>query len=450
MARLRSLFAPAILIWPWLAGAQTPDIARVLERLDRLERENRQLAAEVAALRARLDGPAEPAPAAPPSAEIQPVDIPLAQRVEVQERRTEELAQTKIESAQKFPIRLTGMALFNAFLNSRQNGGSQYPATAQPTGPLNSGATVRQTIFGLEFRGPTAVGGGAVHGSVFMDFFGGNNNQTLRIRTASVEIQWKTRGVMVGIEKPIFNPREPASLAQVGISPLTGTGNLWLWLPQARFEQDFAFGRSSGLRAQIGVLQTREQVPYPGAVLPGALEPARPALEGRFEAYHRIDDERRVEIAPGFHASTTHVGGISIPARLFSTDWFVNPSRRVEFSGAFYKGRNVAVLGNGYGQGFYGYDRYLEAVESIGGWAQLTLRAAPRLDFHLFSGQQDDRNDELSAGRIGKNLLYGGNVYIRLAPNTLLGLEATQLRTFYIGQGVRINNHYDLALAYSF
>ena len=48
---------------------------------------------------------------------------------------------------------------------------------------------------------------------------------------------------MVGLEKPIFNPREPSSLAQVGISPLTGTGNLWLWLPQVRVEQDFAFTR---------------------------------------------------------------------------------------------------------------------------------------------------------------------------------------------------------------
>lgn len=441
MPRLRNLSGLAFLVWPFLAAAQTPDLAGVLERLDRLERENRQLAAEVASLRARLDAP---------SADTKAPEVPLEQRVEIQERRTEEMAQAKVETAQKFPLRITGMALFNAFLNSKQSGGSQYPATAQATGPRNSGATVRQTVLGLEFRGPAAVGGGAVHGSVFLDFFAGANNQALRIRTASVEIEWKSRSIMVGLEKPIFNPREPTSLAQVGISPLTGAGNLWLWLPQARFRQDVAFGRSSGVRAEIGVLQTREQAPYPGAVLPGALEPARPALEGRFEAFHRLDDERRIEIAPGFHASTTHVGGISIPSRLFSMDWFANPVRRVEFSGAFYKGRNVAVLGNGYGQGFYGYGRNLEAVESIGGWGQFTVHALPRVDLHLFTGQQDDRNHDLAADRIGKNILYGGNVYFRLAPNVLLGLEATQLRTFYIGHGLRINNHYDLALAYSF
>jgi hypothetical protein len=105
MRRLRELIGLAVLAYPFAAGAQTPDLARVLDRLDRLERENRQLAAEVAALRARLDGPAAPAAA---------VEVPVEQRVEIQERRTEELAQTKVETAQKFPLRVTGMALFNA------------------------------------------------------------------------------------------------------------------------------------------------------------------------------------------------------------------------------------------------------------------------------------------------------------------------------------------------
>jgi hypothetical protein len=74
----------------------------------------------------------------------------------------------------------------------------------------------------------------------------------------------------------------------------------------------------------------------------------------------------------------------------------------------------------------------------------------PRLDMHFFNGQVDDANADLGTGSIGKNLLFGGNAYFRLAPNVLMGIEASQLRTTYIGQGVRINNHYDLALAYLF
>ena len=102
---------------------------------------------------------------------------------------------------------------------------------------------MRQTIIGLEYHGPQTFLGGTVSGALAMDFFTGgvNFNSTFRLRTGSINLDWKTTKLMVGIDKPIFNPREPSSLAQVGISPLTGAGNLWLWMPQARVEQDFAF-----------------------------------------------------------------------------------------------------------------------------------------------------------------------------------------------------------------
>jgi hypothetical protein len=454
MARLdRSGCVLAALLWPCFMAAQTPaEIASILQRLDRLEQENRALAAEVKTLRAKLDGGSDALPAADtPLDTVAAAPVAsLDERVRIQEKRTEELADTKVEASQKFPIRLTGMALFNAFLNSKQNGGSDYPILAAPTGTGRAGATLRQTIVGLEFRGPQTVWGGRVHGSAYMDFFAGANNSTMRLRTASMQIDWKTRSVMAGLEKPIFNPREPSSLALVGISPLTGTGTLWLWLPQVRVEQDWRFTANTGIRAQMGVIQTREVGPYAGEVITGRLEPARPGLEGRYEFFHNFDEERRFEIAPGFHTSRTHVAGFSIPSQIFSLDWFFNPHRKVEFTGAFYAGENVAPLGNGTLQGYtisYGRAR---AVDSIGGWGQITVHAAPRVDLHLFNGQQDDRNAMLGAGRIGKNFLYGGNLYYRLAPNVILGLETTQVRTMYIGQGLRINNHYDLALAYHF
>ena len=49
------------------------------------------------------------------------------------------------------------VALFNAFMNSKQNGGSDYPIVASATGPGRAGATVRQSIIGLDFRGPETV-----------------------------------------------------------------------------------------------------------------------------------------------------------------------------------------------------------------------------------------------------------------------------------------------------
>ena len=409
-----------------LCGQTSSEIARIMERLDRLERENRALSEQVRTLTERVVKTGEsPVPAASPDA-----PTPTAEeRLEIVERRVEEQAQTKVEASQKFPIRLTGMALFNAFMNSKQSGGSDYPVVAGATGPGHSGATVRQSILGLEFQDPGVVWGGKAHGSVYMDFFAGANNNAFRIRTATIQVDWKSRAVAVGLEKPIFNPREPSSLAQVGISPLTGAGNLWLWLPQVRVEQELRFARSTGLRAQVGVVQTRELGPYVGTTTP---EAARPGLEGRFNFYHRLDDERRMEMAVGFHTSATHAAGTSIPSNLVSLDWFFNPWKRLEFNGVFYSGTNVAHLGSGTRQGFGLYGMRAYGVESAGGWGQVTIRAAPRWDLHFFTGQVDDANQHLIRGSIGKNLLYGGNVYFHLAPNVLTAIEATQLRTMYL------------------
>ncbi|HKA01191.1 MAG TPA: hypothetical protein VKE70_31980 [Candidatus Solibacter sp.] len=461
-------------------------MARVLERLDRLEQENRTLAGEVKALRAELAasrgggattggttvaGGEAPLPngrastgsgsvtatgyasGGSPSAASQETaeataNATVEERVGINQTRIEEMAQTKVEASQKFPVRLTGMALFNVFANSKTSGGFDYPVIAAPTPGLgHSGASVRQTIIGLEFSGAPAIWGGHAHGSVYTDFFAGANNSAMRIRTVEVGIDWKTRSVAAGLEKPIFNPREPSSLAQVGISPLTGAGNLWLWLPQVRVEQEIRFTGSTGLRAQIGAVQTREIGPYEGAITP---EAARPGLEGRFNFHHTFDDDRRVEFATGFHTSTTHAAGHSIPSSLYSFDWLMIPTKRLEFTGVFYSGQNVAHLGSGTRQGYVVYGRYARPIDSRGGWGQLTVHTLPRLDFHFFTGQVDDANRGLDRGAISKNILYGGNSFFHVAPNVIVGLEATQVRTMYIGQGVRINNHYDLALAYLF
>jgi hypothetical protein len=446
-------FLPVLLFCcPILLTAQTPDLQNILERLDRLERENRELAREVQDLRGQLVAVRGNASggAGSTSTSAAAAVADLNEKVEIQGARIEEQAQTKVEASQKFPIQIAGMALFNSFLNSRQNGGSEYPTAAGGTGPERAGATLSQTIIGLEFHGPQTFLGGTVRGSVYMDFY--NPEQWIRLRTGSIELDWKTRSILVGIEKPIFNPREPASLAQVGVSPLTGAGNLWLWVPQVRLEQDFNFTSATGVRAQMGVIQTHELGPYDSTTYNGPAPAAsRPGLEGRYELFHKFDDVRRIELAPGFHISTTHVGAFSVPSSLFSTDWFFNPVQPVELTGAFFTGQNVSLLGAGViNEGYVAYGRNAYAIQSNGGWGQVTIHAARRVDVHAFTGIQTYTNSHLGLGDADRNVMFGVNIFFRLAPNVLLGPEISQLRTAYIGHGLRINNHYDLALAYIF
>jgi len=187
-----------------------------------------------------------------------------------------------------------------------------------------------------------------------MDFFGGSGepyDSLFRIRTAGIEINWENTSVMFGQDKPLIAPREPNSLAQVGLSPLTGAGNLWLWQPQMRVEQRFHLDARTSFRAQVGVFQTREDYGYVPPTYFSTLQGQRPALQGRFSLAHNLDDERRIEVGAGFDASTTHVAGATVPSRVFAFDWFANPWRRLEFSGTFFRGRNLTGLG-GIGQGF--------------------------------------------------------------------------------------------------
>jgi len=339
-------------------------------------------------------------------------------------------------------------------LNSHPNDEHVVPVVV-PAGntALTGGATLRQTIFGLDFRGPELFGGGKIHGFINMDFFGGSGepyDSIVRLRTAGLEINWENTSLMFGQDKPLISPRDPNSLAQVGLSPLTGAGNLWLWQPQARVEQRFHLDENTTFRAQGGVFATREDYGYVPPAFSSSFENVRPAAQGRFSLAHSLDDDRRIEIGAGFSASTSHVTGVSVPSRVFALDGFTNPWRKLEISGTFFRGSNLTNLG-GIGQGFtiVSYGNVIP-VHSSGGWAQLSFLATPRLTFNFFGGEQDNRSRDLLYSGVNRNWSYAGNFMYRLAPNVILSLETGQVRTNRVDTGKRLGNYYDLGFAYLF
>ena len=455
-------WACAILAPLTARAQQPPELKEILDRLDRLENQNRQLMDELRALRQQLAaGPAAVSPPPPPpGAEANaasegappPPAVPIEERVEVAEQRIAQIEQSKVESEHKLPVTLTGMALFNAFLNGTGSGGADNPTTASLVRQGDAGATLRQSVLGLKFDGPDLQGGGKLTGSIYMDFFGGGTglNQTMRLRVASLDAAWKDTTLTFAFDKPIIAPREPDSLAQVGVSPLTAAGNLWLWQPQVRVEQRFALGEQAGVRAQFGVYETSETGTGLAAEYASTLARSRPGYQGRFELWANSGENRRFEIAPGFHLSDTHVIGQTVPSGIFSLDWLIRPVARIDFTGTYFQGENAGVVG-GLRQGVSVIDGQARAVHASGGWAQVKIRIAPRLTMNLYGGEENDRASDFSyQGGIVRNLAYAGNIMYRLGSNILTGFEASQVRTTYFGSGLRINQHYDLAFAYLF
>ncbi len=352
--RSGAILAILMLAVSTVAHAQNaPQVQEILTRLDQLEKDNQALLEEIRALRQEISVLKPPAPAASEPREQ------AEERQEVQQNRIDELAQTKVEASQKFPIRVTGMALFNASLNGGYNGNMENPLVASwLPGDETGDGTLRQSTLGLLFNGPQTFLGGRISGSLYMDFFAGTTaslNHLVRLRTASITADWRNTSILVGQDKPIISPRDPDSLAQVGYSPLTGSGNLWLWQPQVRLEQRFSLGENTGLLAQTGVFVTSSlsypmtmPIAYPemyAGSAPPNQEYSRPGTEDRLQLWHRWGDTGRFEIAGGYHFSENRVVETVFPSEVYSLDWFFRPVSKIEFSGMFFHGQNVATLG---------------------------------------------------------------------------------------------------------
>ncbi len=496
--------AGIILACLWVAGSvngqpakqsngdpQRVDVQQIMERLDRLEKQNdrlekqneeltaaiRQLSAQLGSTEPSLPATSGESDDVSPTPDVSqtagaspPVITPptLPERMDVQENRTDELAQSKVGTTQRMPVSLTGMVLFNAFRNSGYGGGGQYPVTAQLNrSPSSTGATFRQTVIGLTFNGPGLPGGGKASGSAYFDFWGGTaspSNNLFRIRQATINLTWKNTTITAGQDKPIVAPRDPTSLSQVSVAPLAGAGNLWAWQPQLRIEQRFIFARNTpspgaessetGMRIQAGVYETTETYPSTAPVISETVERARPGYESRVLFYHD-SGKRRFEIAPGFHISDTHVEGQSVPSRLGTLDWLIKPSSFIEFSGAMFRGTNAAAV-SGLRQGFSFVASGPRAGDAIavhatGGWGQLAIfPRQPPCRFTLYGGAESDRVSDLPPNSVGRNLIYAGNAIYKLSSNVLASFEVSQTRTDYVSAGTRLSNHYDLAFAYLF
>ncbi len=428
-------------------SSETVLLQAILNRMDALEKQNRQMVQEIEDLKLQIK-------AAHEGGAVEAATAPLDERIAVTENRVEEQAQTKVESSQKLPVTLTGQLLFNAFANTGHLGLLQDTTYSPFLSTTNSsGATVRQTMIGLDFRGPSLPGNGKVNGHLMMDFYSGIPSEQLdwlRVRTSDISFDWQRRSLAFAYDKALVSPRQPNSLAEVSIPPLADAGNLWLWLPQLRYEERIRLGNSAGLKAQAALLQTDETYNYVPSELTGKLEKSRPAGEGRVMFWKSWQEQKRLEVGFGFHASTSHAGPTSVASRLYSVDWLATPFSKLEISGTYFCGQNFGGLG-ALSPGFVVNDNGLAApVRGEGGWNQFSFPLTSRLTLNLFAGLQANRLRDLQFGQAGENLTYAGNVMIHVSQNVVFSFESLQMRTRVKQSEDLIRNRYDLALGYRF
>lgn len=409
------------------------NMQKILDRLDAIEKQNQELLQEVESLREQLKQQNAPQQQA-------------ATEQTIDERRIRELAQTKVEASAKFPVELTGMALFNVSgVRESRNALFQNFYSDYSLGIPGANATFNQSIVGLRFNGPQLPGGGHASGFLSMDFYAdADEYQTFRLRRAGVTFDWRARSISFLKDKPLIAPLEPLSYARIGVPPLAGAGNLWLWLPQVRYDERFKL--PSGLDATVSaaVLETDENY---GAT--ATVSENRPALQSRFEVKKALGERTAWSAGIAAHFSESHLLGGSVASRVVSADGRFAPVRWLEVSGTILTGQNFANLG-GIGPGAQRIGTVLVPVHGSAGWAQLSFPVTSRLTFDIYSGRQVNRGRDLTAYQIARTFDIAGNILYRLAPNIVLGVEAARDNAEYLKGTEVIGNRIDATVAYLF
>src|SRR5579871_5372988 len=138
-------------------------LTRTQAQLEQSQRELEELRNQLSVMKLQLaaqgiQSPAQPGPPQQPqAASSSDSNEDLSDRLAIVESQVNTHEQSKVESDSKYPVKITGMLLFNSFVNT---GAVNLPAT--PTvaigGDGSTGASIRQTILGFDARGPHLFG----------------------------------------------------------------------------------------------------------------------------------------------------------------------------------------------------------------------------------------------------------------------------------------------------
>jgi regulator of replication initiation timing len=315
------------------------------------------------------------------------------------------LYQTKVESASKYRVRLSGLVLLNLFHNRGAVDNLDVPTYASSFGPYGLtpafGATVRQSELGLEVFGPE-LAGAKTRGQVQLDFGGGFpsgaldgvNTGIVRLRTANMRMDWDNTSLIVGQDSLFISPNSPTSFASLLVPSFGYSGNLWSWTPQIRLEHKFNFADDQNLSVQAAILDnvTGESA-YGSHRLPQAGEASGlPAYAARTAWTKDVSGKPLTLGASGYYSRQNWGKGWIVDGWAAVGDWSVPLSSRFEFSGEAYRGRAVGGLGGGIGQSVLisanptNFAPDFVPLNSAGGWLQLKFAATSRLEFNSAFG----------------------------------------------------------------
>ena len=428
----------AALVFSWFTATSQPAFAQ--DPMADIRRELAALRAEVQQLRAQLDALKGAAAA----------DSTTPGTVEILEAQVAELAQTKVESTSRVPVKVFGTVHADVFANTANANWLDNPNLVLP--PPSDGhagttsATLRQTRLGFTVDAPR-IGSLRTNAVVAMDFFGGipafQTGQVMalpRLLVAFARIEGERTAVEVGQDHMILAPRDPTSLAAFAFPLLFRSGNLYLRTPQARVEHLLTprLRATAGIVAPIaGDLTGTEYVFVPPPL--GGERSRRPGVQARFSyTTAEADAPRLLDLGISAHVAWERQGPNLAKSWASAVDF---AARRdvIGVAGEVFVGDNVDAFGGALGLNARG----------AGGWSEVQWFPSARLSLATGVGLDDIRDSRRFVLPRRQNRSAYGSIVFSLTPEVQASFEYRSLRTL-AGSTGRTNHHFDWVLVHTF
>jgi len=404
--------------------------------------------------------PANPPTPTAPSAEAQ-------EQQAMQQSQIATLNQIKVESESKYPVKISGLILLNGFVNTSQVDNAAAPTIAVAGGG-STGASLRQTVLGIDARGP-ALAGATSHADVRVDFFGNSLDSSyqlgglLRLRTAHAMLNWKDTEVFAEMDRPIISPNQPSSLTSIAQPSLSWSGNLWMWSPQVGVSHTMDFIGSSRVAVEGALIDVPDSPAIPAVIAGTVSQGERSRWPGGelHVGFLGASDGKGPSVGVGGYFSPHKIqGGSGYNAWAGTLDAYLPLSHGFEFSGSFYRGQALGGLGGGAYKDFvYGTNLdYARPLDDVGGWAQLKKRAGLRWEFNGAFGMDNGFASELrryvlpatSYQNQARNQTFTANTIYSPSAYLLFSLEFRHITTAPIAGSTANTNVIGVAAGYKF
>ncbi len=361
--------------------------------------------------------------------------------------------QTKVETESKYALKVSGLLLFNGYVNTKQVDISANPTYALPGGG-STGLSVRQTVLGLDARGPHLFGATS-HADVRVDFFANDAQSSyaaaglLRLRTAHAALRWQNTEAFVEQDRSLLAPNAPTSLVAVAQPEFSWSGNLWAWNPQIGVSHQIGLTSSSRLKFQAGLIDTADSQ-LPGAppntsTISRAERSRWPGTEARIASAWEDPDLGPEVGVSGYYSPHETGSNLRFDAWAAAMDLRLPITTHLAFLGNAYRGAGLGGLGGGgyvdYVYLFAGTREIARALDDVGGWAQLKSKVSEKLEFNGGYGIDNPFAGQIHASieipeyatyyGLARNRSAFGNVIYSPSSYLLFSLEYRRLWTNY-------------------